>query len=136
MMKKIPGILCIGLSVSIATFLVVPRFGLLPAQAQTAPASGAAVPKDVCLGCHGPYDKLAGAPANYVASSEEKINPHAYVPHTSKEAKAIPECTNCHKPHGASPKPEEIVALPKPDVQWCYVTCHHQNTFERCKNCH
>ncbi len=135
-MKKVFGILCIGLPFFIAAFTVVPKVGLMPAQAQTSSASGAAVSKDVCLGCHGPYDKLAGAPASFVASSGEKINPHTYVPHTSKEAKAVSECTNCHTPHGTPPKPEEIAKLPKPDVQWCYTTCHHQNNFEPCKDCH
>jgi len=92
--------------------------------------------KDVCLNCHGPFDKLAAATSNYKAPSGEVITPHRYVPHDSKEAKGIPECSNCHQPHPAEPTASDLATLPKPDVQWCYTACHHKNNFEPCKDCH
>lgn len=114
-----------------------------PAEAATAAQSGApkpaapstAVPKETCLDCHGPFDKLATASARFVASSGEKITPHRFVPHNSKDAKAIPACDNCHVKHPLPPTATAIAALPKPDVQWCY-TCHHKNNFVSCKECH
>ena len=59
-----------------------------------------------------PTTSLPGHPPSFVASSGEKINPHTYVPHTSKEAKTIPECTNCHTPHGTPPKAEKLPSCP------------------------
>jgi predicted CXXCH cytochrome family protein len=89
--------------------------------------------KDVCLGCHGPFDKLTNAPKTYTAESGDKINPHQYVPHNRTDAKSIVECTNCHEPH---PVPWTSEAgLPKPEVDWCY-SCHHTNNFSPCKACH
>lgn len=96
----------------------------------------AEVSKDMCLGCHGPFDKLAGAAHSYEAPSGEKITPHYYVPHTSKEAKAIPDCNNCHQSHPTPPTAADITAMGKPGVDWCYTTCHHENDFAPCKKCH
>jgi hypothetical protein len=95
-----------------------------------------AASKDLCLNCHGPFDKLAAAAANYMAPSGEKTTPHRYVPHHSKEAKAIPECSNCHQSHSVDPTASDLAALVKPDVQWCYTTCHHKNNFKPCQDCH
>jgi len=97
---------------------------------------GAEVSRDMCLGCHGPFDKLVTAAPSYVAPSGEKITPHYYVPHTSKEAKAIPECSNCHQPHPVPPTAADITAMGKPGVEWCFTTCHHENDFTPCKKCH
>ncbi len=95
----------------------------------------AASSKDACLACHGPYDKLAAATAGYVAPGGGKITPHRYVPHETKEAKGIPECGNCHQPHPLPPA-ASTSATAKPDVQWCFANCHHENNFESCKKCH
>jgi hypothetical protein len=86
-----------------------------------------------CLGCHGPYDKLAAATADFKAPSGETVTPHRYVPHADK--KDIPECTECHKPH---PVPlEDKSSVIKPDnVDWCYSSCHHAQNFQPCNNCH
>jgi len=92
--------------------------------------------KNICLKCHGPFDKLAAATPTYTAPSGEKITPHRYVPHDLKESKGIPECSNCHQPHPVSPVTSGLAALAKPDVQWCYTTCHHMNNFKLCKECH
>ncbi|HVP80464.1 MAG TPA: hypothetical protein VMV04_21480 [Thermodesulfobacteriota bacterium] len=120
--------LCIGVFLLVTTIVStdVPR-----TNGQTTATS-----KEACLGCHGPFDKLAAATTGYVAPSGEKITPHRYVPHSSKEAKGIPECSNCHQPHPAEPTASDLAALAKPDVQWCYTTCHHRNNFEPCKDCH
>ena len=96
----------------------------------------AEVSKDLCLDCHGPFDKLATAVPSYIAPSGEKIVPHYYVPHTSKEAKAIPECSNCHPSHPAPPTAADISAMGKPGVDWCYTACHHENDFTPCNKCH
>lgn len=102
--------------------------------ATTTTSAAPAASKDVCLGCHGPFEKRVGSPANYVAPSGETTSPHRYVPHDSKAAIAIPECTNCHEPHPVPPTSPMVV--PKADVQWCYGACHHTNTLEPCKKCH
>jgi hypothetical protein len=106
------------------------------ATAQKAASPAAATSKDDCLNCHGPFDKLSATSAGYVAPSGEKISPHRFVPHNSKEVKAIPGCSNCHEPHPLPPKTPALAGLPKPDVQWCYTACHHKNNFVLCKDCH
>ncbi len=98
------------------------------------PATSAS--KDACLNCHGPFDKLATSTANYVTPSGEKTTPHKYVPHDSKEAKATPECSNCHQTHPLPPSESDRAALRKPEIDWCYGSCHHDNTFTPCKECH
>ena len=85
-----------------------------------------------CLGCHGPFEKLASAPPGFVAPSGEKVNPHLYVPHDLKE---IPNCLTCHRPHSANPTPAELAALPKPTVKTCF-ECHHKENFVSCQTCH
>jgi hypothetical protein len=92
--------------------------------------------RDVCLNCHGPFDKLAATNAKYQAPSGEKISPHRYVPHSAKDVKAIPGCSNCHEPHPVPLTAGGLTALPQPDVQWCYSACHHKNNFVPCKDCH
>jgi hypothetical protein len=129
MMKRDVLFACIVAIMFVAAGMVSMEVGLIPAGA--APAAA----KDACLNCHGPFDKLV-ANVNYQAPSGEKISPHRYVPHSAKEAKAIPECSNCHEPHPVPPSASNVAALPKPDVQWCYTTCHHKNTFQLCKDCH
>jgi hypothetical protein len=99
-------------------------------------STAAEVSNDMCLGCHGPFDKLVTVTLSSVAPSGEKISPHYYVPHTLKEAKAIPECSNCHPPHPTPPTAADITAMGKPSVDWCYTTCHHDNNFTPCNKCH
>ena len=107
----------------------------------TAASTDAGSPKETCLACHGPFDKLISATADYMMlSGEEKIksNPHRYVPHNAKDisvprnAKDIPECIYCHKAH---PVPlTSKVGLPKADPKWCY-GCHHTGVLQ-CGTCH
>jgi hypothetical protein len=103
-------------------------------QSGTNASSAVAVSKDMCLACHGPYDKLATATANYVAPSGEKGSPHRFVPHDATAAVNVPECSNCHQPHPIPPTANMKVT--PANVDWCFSTCHHQNDFTPCKNCH
>jgi hypothetical protein len=104
--------------------------------AAPAPAPVAKQAQAKCLKCHGPFDKLIKAPAKYIAPSGEKINPHRYVPHDSKQAKDIPDCSHCHTAHKLSPLPAKgTIDLSKVSVQWCY-SCHHENNLTSCKDCH
>ena len=85
--------------------------------------------KDVCLACHGPFDKLVSVTSNYVFPSGEKTSPHRYLPHNSQD---IPECSICHKPH---PLPlTSTEGLPKANGEWCY-ECHHKRVL-KCGTCH
>lgn len=106
--------------------------------AGTRPVAGAAERPSAndCLDCHGPFNKLIEATANFQASSGEKTSPHRYVPHDSKQAVDIPECTNCHKPHSLASLPSKgDIELSAVSVEWCY-SCHHEKNFKSCKECH
>ena len=112
---------------------------VVPTTAPTRPptATAAAATKtagsstDTCLACHGPFDKLITASANYLWPNGDKKSPHQYVPHKSKD---IPECIKCHKPHPLPPTASDIAAMAKPDPEWCY-SCHHAGVL-RCGTCH
>ena len=88
--------------------------------------------KETCLACHGPFDKLAEATADYETPSGEKTSPHKYIPHVDK--KDIPDCTECHTPH---PVPiQDKAAVVKATVDYCYTSCHHAHNFQPCSACH
>jgi predicted CXXCH cytochrome family protein len=89
--------------------------------------------KDVCLGCHGPFDKLIASGASFTMPDGTKVNPHRYVPHDKQDASAVTDCTDCHKPHPIPLTSKE--GLPKPDVEACY-SCHHMQNFKLCNTCH
>jgi hypothetical protein len=95
----------------------------------TTASTAAGSSKNACLGCHGPFDKLTSATANYTFSLGERTSPHRYVPHNSKD---IPECSECHKPHPLPLTSKE--GLPKANVESCY-TCHHEKVLQ-CGTCH
>jgi hypothetical protein len=90
------------------------------------------IDKDKCLGCHGPFDKIIKATANWESPAGDKASPHKYVPHDSEDA---PECTECHTPHAIPLKDKALVVKPK-DVLFCYDSCHHAKNLQPCKNCH
>jgi predicted CXXCH cytochrome family protein len=103
-----------------------------PATAATTASAAAGSSKAACLMCHGPFDKLISATADYkMTSGEEEIksSPHRYVPHNSKN---ITECSECHKPHPVPLTSTE--GLPKPNANWCYL-CHHEGVLQ-CGTCH
>jgi hypothetical protein len=110
-----------------------------PASASVASAPVKAVAdraQNDCLSCHGPFDKLIADSSKYVAPSGEKTSPHRYVPHDSKLAKDIPECTQCHTAHSLTSLPEKgSIDLSKVMVDSCY-KCHHEKNFKSCKECH
>ena len=86
-----------------------------------------------CLACHGPFEDLAKATADYTASSGEITTPHKYIPHDDKEG--IPKCTECHIPH-VIPL-EDVSTVVKPDnLDYCYQNCHHVYNFQPCYTCH
>lgn len=96
------------------------------------------VTSDVCLGCHGPYDKVVKASASYVTDKGEKVNPHTTVDEKELKAhttgKGMVECSKCHKSH-----PQPLVSVKdvaKANVSWCYLNCHHQDNFTPCGSCH
>ena len=101
-----------------------------PAPAATLPAAApTAGSQAVCLGCHGPYEKIIAATANYYMPSGETMSPHRYVPHKSTN---IPDCKNCHQAHPIPPASK--ASVPTPSTDWCY-KCHHANVLE-CGTCH
>lgn len=89
--------------------------------------------KTMCLACHGSFDDIAAATADYTAPSGETVTPHQYVPHT--ENPEIPECTECHKPHPIPLESKDQVVKPE-KIDWCYATCHHMNNLMPCSGCH
>lgn len=127
-----PFLICVWLAA--LTLALMGRIAPSHVLAQTSNAVSSS--KEACLGCHGPYEKLASLPPTYLAPSGEKINPHMYVPHETKQAKAIPECTDCHDPHSLPPDSSQTPAVAPPQVLWCYTSCHHTNSFKACKDCH
>lgn len=119
----------------VLTCAAVLALTLAPGVAGSASRSSARAPS--CLDCHGPFDKLTASTAAWKAPSGEKTSPHRFVPHDSKKTDDIPDCKNCHAAHPpASPPPAGSVDRSKITVDWCYTTCHHEKTFEPCKNCH
>ena len=86
---------------------------------------------EFCLGCHGPFEKLAKRTAAYVTDQGEKVNPHVYVPHHSNK---ITGCNECHDVHPLPVTSPSNIA--KANVQYCYSACHHENDFTPCVQCH
>lgn len=92
----------------------------------------------MCLGCHGPYEKLVAASEDFVTEDGEKVNPHTTVDDTilkvHESGKGIPNCETCHKPH---PQPFTTINDVAPaNVEYCYLQCHHQENFTPCSECH
>jgi hypothetical protein len=86
-----------------------------------------------CLACHGSFEDLAKATADFTNTIGETATPHQYVPHDDKEG--IPKCTVCHIPHDLPL--EDISTVVKPDnLKWCYDNCHHAANLQPCSVCH
>jgi len=112
--------------------------------AQTPVPGAAATSKTTCLGCH-EYDRVIAATAGHMMPGGDKLSPHRYVdaksikdpaatPHRVMGVENIPECTNCHTEH---PVPYSgTLDRSTLKVTWCYTTCHHQENFTRCSECH
>jgi hypothetical protein len=86
-----------------------------------------------CLACHGSYDELIAATADYRTSKGVAVNPHQYVPHAEK--KGIPDCTDCHVAHPI-PLTDAAQVERVESLSWCYMRCHHTSTFDACGRCH
>jgi hypothetical protein len=114
--------------VALVALLVFGTLGL----ATQEPKQPAKVNKDLCLGCHGPFDKVIAKGVKFKISEEEAVNPHKYVPHDGEE---VPECTECHIPHAIPLKDKSTVVKPK-NVEFCFASCHHMKNFQPCKTCH
>jgi hypothetical protein len=91
------------------------------------------IEKSTCLACHGSYDDIAAATADFKTSSGETVTPHQYVPHEEKTD--IPECIECHKPHPIPLESKEQVVKPN-NIEWCYTSCHHVKNLQPCSACH
>ena len=101
------------------------------ALAASAPPVSEKPATESCLGCHGPFEKLAKRTAAYVTDQGEKVNPHVYVPHHSNKI------TGCHECHDVHPLPVTSPSnIAKANVQYCYSACHHENDFTPCVQCH
>jgi hypothetical protein len=103
------------------------------AQEAAAPKEEKGAVAQKCLACHGPFDKIAQATADYVAPSGETVTPHQYIPHDEK--KDIPECTECHKPHEIPLEDKSTVVIPD-NLDYCYTSCHHSQNLQPCSTCH
>ena len=92
------------------------------------------VEDEFCLrdGCHSRAE-IEDALADYVAPDGTQINPHVQLidpnskgrvesPHNSGSEIA---CAECHTSHRDSK-----------EISYCYKTCHHTETFEKCTDCH
>ncbi len=95
-------------------------------------ASAADMTREQCLQCHGPVGQLAGKDIKFPVDGGT-VNPHRFIPHGETVVEKFPVCTVCHKPHPMPPpkgfKDKEA------NVEMCY-SCHHQYTFQPCKECH
>ena len=128
---------------TVACLLMPGAHGVALAMPQAPPAGAApqsaTAPGKACLDCHGPADTFMAASTMYQVPGPEKIKviPHRYVPHNSKLATEIPECTNCHRAHSLSPLPKAgSVDRSALTVEWCFKACHHTRNFKPCKECH
>ena len=87
--------------------------------------------KKDCVMCHGSVENLIKK--NVQAKVDGgTVNPHKYIPHNEKTDDKFPECTVCHTPHAIPPQKG---AKASATLDTCY-ECHHNFTFEPCKNCH
>ena len=117
-------LLFLGMVVALTSFSVMASKG---------DSVDAAHNKDACLNCHGPFEAKAKAPNTFITANGDKVNPHWYVPHDRQDAKSIPECTHCHKPHPLPLKSKD--GLAKAGVDWCF-SCHHSGDLKACNACH
>jgi Cytochrome c3 len=122
---------CALILISISAFALATGEGVQ--DAAKPPEAADSGPK--CLDCHGPYDDLAKATANYTMPSGEVATPHQYVPHDERVEKNIPKCTECHTKHEIPLLDKSTVAKPN-NMDYCYQNCHHVNNFQPCSACH
>ena len=113
-------LLTLGLVVSLGAFM----------SASIAAQTPRLTKKD-CVMCHGSVQDLIKK--NVQAKVDGgTVNPHTYIPHNEKTEDKFPECTVCHTPHAIPPKKGDRASA---NLDTSY-ECHHNFTFEPCKNCH
>jgi hypothetical protein len=96
----------------------------LPAEAST----------EFCLQCHGPYEDLIARTVDKLDVNGVKANPHRYVPHTSKN---ITGCDACHSVHELPVTATTQILTPDTSTLSCFnSSCHHQQDFTPCTQCH
>lgn len=117
--------------VSVVLVLIFGMFSFVGAIAQDE-TQEAKVEKSMCLACHGSFDDIAAATADYKAPSGETGTPHRYISHTEKEN--IPECVECHVAHPIPPESKDQVVIPE-KIDYCY-SCHHMKNLQTCTSCH
>lgn len=95
---------------------------------------------DQCVSCH-PLDEVASASTEYLTESGETANPHRTVdadapnPHEATGNEKAIDCGKCHTAHESDTPAADDIELPQ-NINYCYVQCHHQRTFEECSDCH
>jgi len=89
-----------------------------------------------CLLCHEhTYENLAKRTVNYKDRWGDPVNPHVYVDETKgnpHNALVVPDCLRCHQQHTL---PTPTSAMPTVRLNYCY-SCHHEESFEACSDCH
>jgi cytochrome c553 len=135
-------VLALGLGLGVSSWISAQT--PVPDAAPAASAPEKTPAKTVCLACHS-YDEVIAKTADHMMPGGDKISPHRYVdfragkdpalkPHRVTGVENIPECSNCHKgqpvPHTG---PVDRSAL---KVDFCYTSCHHQENFSPCSECH
>lgn len=86
---------------------------------------------EFCLGCHGPFEELAARTEAAFTVKDVAANPHMYVPHTSTK---VFNCKNCHEVHDLPVTAS--VEIQQSDLEYCYLSCHHEEDFTPCISCH
>ena len=110
----------------------------IPALPASDPTTTTVVSSAQCLACHGPFEKIVAGSVSHLTDRGDKINPHTTVDETQlkvhKSAKGMIECANCHKPH--PPTATSAKDVPEPNMDMCYIQCHHRGNFTPCASCH
>jgi predicted CXXCH cytochrome family protein len=90
-----------------------------------------------CLFCHDfTFENLAKRTVNYRDRWGDQVNPHMYVdevranPHHARLI--VPDCLKCHAEHAL---PAPTAAITRARLNYCY-SCHHEESFEACSDCH
>ena len=91
------------------------------------------VGNDVCLACHGSWEELAEKTSDVDACTDVlgmTVNPHgASASHTADDGHL--NCVLCHKGHDEQTKADLDEAASK-----ACITCHHNNEYMACTECH
>ena len=97
-----------------------------------------------CLICHEfTFQNLSYLTVDYVDGWGQPVNPHVYVDTNRGMTHAnnahngkliVPDCTRCHVAH-SMPAPTAAQLAVKGKLTFCY-SCHHEENWEACSDCH